>query len=199
LVFFNKIGKSKKNTVEAEVPGAARVNLQLAELLLFCKQFSKMCPSAFRVSGPQSQGWSRGPRLKLHQNLPWTGGDVHAKYYQDLSSGLDFHLPSMYQQTYTHIYIFILAEVLGPARVNLQPAEILCFVNSFQKCFLQCFRPSRHRGQGVKPAPKPSLDRLWCECKISSRSVQGFGFQLALHIPTDSKQTSVYTPIFIYI
>jgi len=28
----------------AEVPGAARVNLQPAEHLLFCEQFSKMCP-----------------------------------------------------------------------------------------------------------------------------------------------------------
>jgi len=30
----------------AEVPGTARVNLQPAEPLLFCKQFSKMCSSA---------------------------------------------------------------------------------------------------------------------------------------------------------
>jgi len=37
--------------VLAEVPGAARVNLQSAEHLLFCKQFSKMRSSAFRVSG----------------------------------------------------------------------------------------------------------------------------------------------------
>jgi len=51
------------------------------------------------------------------------------------------------------------------------------------------------KGPGVKPAPKPSLDRWGCACKISSRSVQGFGFQLALHIPTDHKQTSV-SPFF---
>jgi len=47
-------------------------------------------------------------------------------------------------------------------------------------------------GVGVKPAPKPTLNR----CKISSRLVQGFGFPLALHIPTD-KQTSVRP--FLYI
>jgi len=40
------------------------------------------------------------------------------------------------------------------------------------------------------------LDRWGCACKISSRLVKGFGFPLALHIPTD-KQTSVRP--FIYI
>jgi len=45
-------------SLPAEVsPGAdRRVNLQPAEHLLFCKQFSKMCPSAFRVSGPPGGG-----------------------------------------------------------------------------------------------------------------------------------------------
>jgi len=33
----------------AEVPGAARVYLPPAKHLLICKQFSKMCPSAFSV------------------------------------------------------------------------------------------------------------------------------------------------------
>jgi len=33
----------------AGVPGAAWINLQPADHLLFCKQFSKMCPSAFSV------------------------------------------------------------------------------------------------------------------------------------------------------
>jgi len=42
------------------------------------------------------------------------------------------------------------------------------------------------------------LDRLGCVFEISSRSVQGFGFQLALHIPTD-KQTSVRPFLYIYI
>jgi len=50
-------------------------------------------------------------------------------------------------------------------------------------------------GAGVKPGPKPSLDRWGSVCKISSRSVQGFGFPLALHIPTD-RQTSVHP--FLY-
>jgi len=45
----------------------------------------------------------------------------------------------------------------------------------------------RGEGAGVKPVPKPSLDRKGCACKISSRSVQGFGFPLALHIPTDGQ------------
>jgi len=49
-------------------------------------------------------------------------------------------------------------------------------------------------GTGIKHVPKPSLDRWGCACKILSRLVQGFGFPLALHIPTDgqtNKQTSV--------
>jgi len=50
--------------------------------------------------------------------------------------------------------------------------------------------PPGPEGGGVKPGPKPSLDRWGCACKISSRSVQGFGFPLALQVPTD-KQTSV--------
>jgi len=40
----------------AEVPGSARVNLQLDEHLLFCKQFSKMWRSAYRGLGPPGPG-----------------------------------------------------------------------------------------------------------------------------------------------
>jgi len=53
-------------------------------------------------------------------------------------------------------------------------------------------------GEGVKPVPKPSLDRWGCACKISSRSVQGFGFPLALHIPTD-RQTDKHLYAHFYI
>jgi len=59
--------------------------------------------------------------------------------------------------------------------------NIFCFVNSFQKCVLQLleFKPPRARVRGqIKTAPKPSLDRWECACKILSRSVQGFGFPL---------------------
>jgi len=57
--------------------------------------------------------------------------------------------------------------------------------------FLRFQAPQAQIGEeaGVKPAPKPSLDSWRYACKISARSVQGFGFPLALHIPTD-KQTS---------
>jgi len=53
-------------------------------------------------------------------------------------------------------------------------------------------------GAGVKPAPKPFLDRWEYACEISSRLVQGLGFPLALHIPTD-KQTSVRPFIYIWM
>jgi len=71
-----------------------------------------MCPSAFTVSGsPGSEGM--GPRSKLHRNLPWTGGDVCAKFYQDLYKGIDFHQPSTHQQTKkrtpVHTFLYILA------------------------------------------------------------------------------------------
>jgi len=75
----------------AEVPGAARVYLQPAEHHLFFKQFSKKCPSVFRVSGPQRPRWGRGQGSNLHQNLSWTGRDVCAKFHQDWCRGLDFH------------------------------------------------------------------------------------------------------------
>jgi len=54
----------------------------------------------------------------------------------------------------------------------------------------------RVEGEGVKPAPKPCLDRRGCVWKISSRLVQGFGFPLALQTPTD-KQKSVRPVIYI--
>jgi len=58
----------------------------------------------------------------------------------------------------------------------------------------------RDEGAGVKPAPKPSLDRWGCVCKISLRSVQGFGFLLPLHTPAD-RQTNknLYAHFYIYI
>jgi len=65
----------------AEVPGAARVNMQPAEHL---------CPSGFRVSGPPGPGVLGGVS-NLHQNLPWTGRNVLAKFHQDQCRGLDFH------------------------------------------------------------------------------------------------------------
>jgi len=85
----------------AEVPGAARVNLKPAEHLLLCKHF-------FGFQAPQAQMWE-GWGSNLHQNLPWTGGGMRAKFHQDLCRGLDFCLPSTYQQTnrdlYAHLYI----------------------------------------------------------------------------------------------
>jgi len=54
-------------------------------------------------------------------------------------------------------------------------------------------------GAGVKTSPKPSFHRWGCAWKISSRSVQGFGFPLVLLIPTD-RQTNkhLYTYFYIY-
>jgi len=73
-------------------------------------------------------------------------------------------------------------------------------------CKKQCpsaYRVSRpqaqaREGAGVKPAPKPSLDRWGWVCKISSRSMQEFGFPFALHIPTDGQTNKhLYTHLCI--
>jgi len=66
---------------KAEVTGAAQVNLQPAEHLLFCKQFSKMCPSAFSVFGPPGPGGGRGDQACTKTFFP--SGDVHAKFHQE--------------------------------------------------------------------------------------------------------------------
>jgi len=51
-----------------------------------------LCPSGFRVSGPPGPGvGGEGDGSNLHQNLPWTGKNVCAKFHQDRSRGLDFH------------------------------------------------------------------------------------------------------------
>jgi len=84
------------------------------------------------------------------------------------------------------------------ARVHLQPAEHILFYKEFSKMSPSAFSilgPPQAQG-GIKPGPKPSLDRRGCVCKISSRLVQGFGFPLTLHKPTD-KQTSVHPYLYI--
>jgi len=43
-----------------------------------------MCPSARPRQG-------EGKGSYWHENLPWTGGDVCAKFHQDQFRGLDFH------------------------------------------------------------------------------------------------------------
>jgi len=87
----------------------------------------------------------------------------------------------------------------------LQHAEHLIFLknNVLQLIGFQAPQAQVGEGVGVKPAPKLSLDRWGCVCKISSRSVQGFGFPLALHIPTDRqtyRQTSkhLYAHLYVY-
>jgi len=86
--------------------------------------------------------------------------------------GLDFHWPSISQQTdkqniCSPIYIYRLAEVPGAAQVNLQPAEHLLFLKQFPKMCPSAFRVSGPQAQmgegvGVKPAPKPFLSIWGC-------------------------------------
>jgi len=61
----------------AEVPGAARVNLQPAEHLLFCKKFVLQLMG---FQAPQAQA-EEGVGSYWHQNLPWAGGDVCGKFH----------------------------------------------------------------------------------------------------------------------
>jgi len=89
--------------------------------------------------------------------------------------------------------------------LSLQPAKHILFYKDFSKMSPSAFSilgppGPGGAGAGVKPVPKHSLDRWGSVCKISSRSVQGFGIPLALHIPTNrqtDRQTSVRP--FLYI
>jgi len=87
----------------------------------------------------------------------------------------------------------VLADVPGTDQVNLQSAEYLLLCKQLLGFQVP---PGPDVGEvGAKPAPKPTLNRLGFTCKISSGSVQGFGFPLALNLPTD-KQTSAHP--FLY-
>jgi len=86
----------------------------------------------------------------------------------------------------------LLAEVPSAAWVNMQSAEHLCLRVSGPP------GPGMGGGGRVKHALKPSLDRKECVSKISSRSVQGVGFPLALHIPTDG-QTNKHLQDHFYL
>jgi len=46
-----------------------------------------MCLSALSVLGPPGPG-PGGWGSNLHQNLPWTGGNLHAKFHQDRCAGV---------------------------------------------------------------------------------------------------------------
>jgi len=80
---------------------------------------------------------------------------------------------------------------------------LICHLLSILKMCPSAFRVSSPpgpggEGAGIKPGPKLSLDRWGCVCKISTRSVRGFGFPFALHVPTD-EQANICTPIFIKV
>jgi len=75
----------------AEVPGADKVNLQPAEYLLFCEQFSKMCSSAFRVSGSDGGG---GRGQTCTKTLFGTGRDVWKRLVQVFGFPLALHIPT---------------------------------------------------------------------------------------------------------
>jgi len=104
----------------SEVPGAAWDNLQPAYHLLFCKQCSKMCPSAFRVSGPQAEGGGGGDQNCTKSLLGEVGMCV--QNFIKISVGFGFplalHIPTD-KETYifTPIYVHIedrFKEVLHP-------------------------------------------------------------------------------------
>jgi len=91
----------------ADVPGAAWVYMQPAEHLLFCKQFSKMCLQLLEFQGPMPKE-VRVPGSKLHQNLPWTGGDVRAKLFK-IHAGIWISISPAHtsRQTSVHPFLYI--------------------------------------------------------------------------------------------
>jgi len=77
----------------AEVPSAARVNLQAAEHLLFYKECSKMSPSAFSILGPpgpggEGVGVKSGPKPSSDR---WGCVCKISSRSEDRCKGLDFH------------------------------------------------------------------------------------------------------------
>jgi len=64
--------------------------MEPAKHLLFCKQVSKMSASDLNILGPPGPG-REGAGSNLCKNLPWTGGDVCAKFPEVRCRGLDFH------------------------------------------------------------------------------------------------------------
>jgi len=123
-------------------PNLPLLLLQPAEHLLFCKQFLTLFPSAFRVSEGQAQG---GAGSKLHQNLPWTGEDVRAKFCQDWCRDVLSINPPHTNNIHTdkqisgQPFICILVEVPGSAWVDLQPAEHPFLCRQFSKMFPSAF------------------------------------------------------------
>jgi len=77
----------------AEVPVAARVDLQPAEHILFYKK------CVLQLIGFQAPRPRRGEGAGSY----WTGVDVRPKFHPDQCRGLDIHLPSTYQQRNKHL------------------------------------------------------------------------------------------------
>jgi len=100
---------------QAEVPGAAWVSLQPAKHLLFCKQFSKMCPSALSILGlpgpSQAQGWvGRGQTCTIKTFLIQTRVCVQ-NFIKVQGRGLDFHyFPTHFLPTQGRIGVRFLNE-----------------------------------------------------------------------------------------
>jgi len=96
----------------AEVSGAARINLQPAEQLLFCKHFSKMCPSALRVSDlPGSGGrgsWGQNcTKIFVRQVGMWVQNFIKINVGVWISIRRP-HIPTdkhLYANLYIYIYI----------------------------------------------------------------------------------------------
>jgi len=100
-----------------------------------------MYPSACRVSIPQTQV-GEGQGLYWHQNLPWTGGDVCAKFYQDqcrlqgFGFPLALHIPTD-RQTNKHLYAHLYKIVMKDLLSALSKKEdfsycIIFFINPFK-------------------------------------------------------------------
>jgi len=114
---------------EAEVPEPARVSL--LNILCFVNSFQKMFPSALSVLGsPGPDG--RGQGSNLHENLPWTGGDVGAKFHPDRCRGLDFQWPSTYQQRDKHLYAHFYTMIIFRKFANTSSPYHVCLMQVFQ-------------------------------------------------------------------
>jgi len=100
------------NFTTAEAPGAARVDLQPAKRLLFCKQFSKISSSAFRASGPPGPDGGGGGDQTCTKTFLGHVAMYVQKFIQIYKGGLDFRYTSPHINRQTNICapIFIYRE-----------------------------------------------------------------------------------------
>jgi len=148
-----------------------------------------MCPSSYRVSGPPSPGGGGGRTQTCTKDRWGCACKISLRLVQGFGFPLALHIPTDIQTNICMpIYIYVLAEVLGTARVNMQPAEHLCPPG---------FRVSGHPGPGVGEG-----DQTWIKTFLEQvgMCMQNFikigaGVWISINPPHTNRQTNKQTSV----